>query len=206
MSRLCSAERARREAIDDLIRLGVVRSRRLVGDIGEALAAHYYGVALASNANTPGYDLKTTDGRRVQVRTLRSEPRRERTLMGAMKEPYDALLAIKLSVDYEPLRAIEVPRTVLERHTTRTAPERRGPSAWRPLKGCGGSRRQTSALSREEPRGSLAATVRRRDESSQDRGLEGARALAASTARPEDTASIEPFAVRRAVPRMRPSP
>lgn len=36
--------------------------------------------------------------------------------MGAMKEPYDALLAIKLSVDYEPLRAIEVPRTVLERH------------------------------------------------------------------------------------------
>jgi len=116
MRRLCSAERARREAIDDLISLDVVRSRRLVGDLGEALAARFYGVTLASNANTPGYDLQTTDGRRVQVRTLRSEPHYERTVMGAMKEPYDTLLAIKLSVDYEPLRAIEVPRAVLEHH------------------------------------------------------------------------------------------
>lgn len=116
MWRLCAAERTRRQAIDDLIALGVLRSRRLVADIGEALAARYYGVALALNANTPGYDLERSDGRRVQVRTLRSEPHRERTLMGVMKEPYDVLLAIKLSVDYEPLRAIEVSRSVLERH------------------------------------------------------------------------------------------
>jgi len=33
-----------------------------------------------------------------------------------MKDPYDTLLAVKLSVDYEPLRAIEVPRGVLEKH------------------------------------------------------------------------------------------
>lgn len=46
MRRLCSAERARREAIDDLISLDVVRSRRLVGDLGEALAARFYGVTL----------------------------------------------------------------------------------------------------------------------------------------------------------------
>ncbi len=116
MQRLCSAERARREVIDELIKLGVVKSRRLVADLGEALAGRYYGVALAPNANNPGYDLETTEGRRVQVRTLRSEPHRERTLMGAMKEPYDVLLAIKLSVDYEPLRAIEVARSVLEQH------------------------------------------------------------------------------------------
>jgi hypothetical protein len=116
MERLCSAERARREAIDDLIRLGVVRSRRLVADLGEALAARYYGVPLADNANELGYDLVTSDGRFVQVRALRSEPHRERTLMGVMKEPYDTLFAVKFTVDYEPLRAIEVPRNVLERH------------------------------------------------------------------------------------------
>jgi hypothetical protein len=33
-----------------------------------------------------------------------------------MKEPYDVLFAVKLTVDYEPLRAIEVPRVVLERY------------------------------------------------------------------------------------------
>ena len=116
MGRLCEAERARREAIDDLIQLGVVRSRRLVADIGEALASRFYGAPLVTNANEPGYDLAAPDGRLVQVRALRSEPHRERTLMGVMKEPYDALFAVKLSVDYEPLRAIEVPRAVLEAH------------------------------------------------------------------------------------------
>lgn len=116
MQRLCAAERARQEAIGELITLGVVRSRRLVGDLGEALAARFYGVPLAPNANTPGFDLEARDGRRVQVRTLRSELHRERTIIGVMKEPYDVLFAIKLSLDFEPLRAIEVPRPVLERH------------------------------------------------------------------------------------------
>jgi hypothetical protein len=114
MRRLCAAERARRNAIDRLIELGVVRSRRLVGDLGEAIAARYYGVSLAPNANTPGYDLRTTRRKRVQVRTLCSEPHRERTVMGVMTEPYDVLFAIKLSFDYQPLRAIEITRTVLE--------------------------------------------------------------------------------------------
>jgi hypothetical protein len=116
MERLNAAERARREAIDDLIRLGVVRSRRLVADLGEALAAQFYGVPLAENTNEPGYDLVAPDGRLVQVRALRSEPHRERTVMGAMKNPYDTLFAVKFTVDYEPLRAIEVPRSILEHH------------------------------------------------------------------------------------------
>jgi hypothetical protein len=115
MERLCQAERARRQAIEDLIRLGVVRSKRLVADLGEEIAARFYGVPLVDNANEPGYDLVARDGRRVQVRALRSTPTRERSVMGSMKEPYDALFAVKLTVDYEPLRAIEVPRAVLER-------------------------------------------------------------------------------------------
>jgi hypothetical protein len=41
---------------------------------------------------------------------------RERSVMGAMKEPYDVLFAVKLTWTYEPLRAIEVPRAVLERY------------------------------------------------------------------------------------------
>jgi hypothetical protein len=116
MQRLCAAERARRTALEDLIKLGVVRSARLVGDLGEALAARYYGVSLATSANHPGYDLEATDGRLVQVRALRSVPDGERTVMGTMKEPYDTLFAVKFSLDYEPVRAIEVPRPVLEAH------------------------------------------------------------------------------------------
>lgn len=128
LERLRVAERERRRAIDDLVRLGFVRSHRFVADIGEALAAAFYGVPLAENANEPGYDLVTRDGKRVQVRTLRSEPHRERKVIGRMKDPYDVLFAVKLSFDYEPLRAIEVPRTVLESHYPHGSLPR-GPSA-----------------------------------------------------------------------------
>lgn len=64
----------------------------------------------------PGYDLVAADGRLVQVRTLRSAANGERTSMGVMRDPYDTLFAVKLSIDFEPLRAIEVARPVLERH------------------------------------------------------------------------------------------
>jgi hypothetical protein len=123
MEQLREAERARREAITTLRDLGVLRSRGLVAELGEGLAANYYGVDLAP-PSTPGYDLQTDDGRKVQVRTLRDTPTTHRTSMGVMKEPYDVLLAIRLDQDYSPTRAIEVPRPLLEehyRHGTRTS-------------------------------------------------------------------------------------
>jgi hypothetical protein len=115
MEQLCTAERARREAIATLRGLGVLRSRGLVADLGEGIAAAFYSVALAP-PSTPGYDLETKDGRKVQVRTLRDTPTNHRTSMGVMKEPYDTLLAIRLNADYRPTCAIEVPRSILEQH------------------------------------------------------------------------------------------
>ena len=113
IERLQAAARAHRAAVGELMRLGVVRSRTLVGDLGEALAARFYGVDLAP-ASTPGYDLVTREGARVQVKTLRTTPGNWRTSMGVMGRPYDLVLAIRLDEDYRPLEAIEVPREVLE--------------------------------------------------------------------------------------------
>ena len=111
MERLRGAERERRAAIEELIRLGVVRSRVLVGDLGERVAADYYGVDLAP-VFTPGYDLVDRRGRRVQVKTLRGTPTGPRTIIGAVNDPCDVVLAIRLDFDYTPLEAIEIPRAV----------------------------------------------------------------------------------------------
>lgn len=97
MERLRAAERQRRAAIGELVRLGAVRSRVLVGDLGEQIAAAYYGVALAPQF-TPGYDLVDCNGRRVQVKTLRATPERPRTIIGALTYPSDVLLAIRLDL------------------------------------------------------------------------------------------------------------
>lgn len=108
MERLRAAERERRAAIEELMRLGVVRSRVLVGDLGEQIAARYYGVELAP-AFTPGHDLIDRRGRRIDVKTLRATPERPRSIIGELKEPCDVLLAIRLAFDYTPTEALEMP-------------------------------------------------------------------------------------------------
>jgi hypothetical protein len=118
MERLRAAERERRAAIEELIRLGYVRSHVLVGDLGERLAAEYYGVVLA-DVFTPGHDLVDRDGRRIDVKTLRAAPEGPRTIIGAFKEPCDALLAIRLHYDYTMHEALEIPADVAREHTGR---------------------------------------------------------------------------------------
>lgn len=113
MERLRAAERERHAAIGELVRLGAVRSRVLVGDLGEQIAGAYYGVALAPQF-TPGYDLMDRDGRRVQVKTLRATPERPRTIIGALTYPSDVLLAIRLDFDYSPSEALEMPVEIAE--------------------------------------------------------------------------------------------
>lgn len=115
MQRLRDAERERRAAIEDLMRLGVVRSRALVGDLGERIAADYYGVELAPMF-TPGYDLIDREGRRIQVKTLRGTPTAPRSIIGAITYPCDAVLAIRLDFDYTPTEAIEMPCGVAEEY------------------------------------------------------------------------------------------
>jgi Family of unknown function (DUF6998) len=113
MVRLRAAERERRAAIDELIRLGAIRSHVLVGDLGELIAARYYGVALPSPF-TAGYDLVDRQGNRVQVKTIRATPTRPRTIIGEVRDPCDVLLAIRLDFDYAPTEAPEIPRAVAD--------------------------------------------------------------------------------------------
>ena len=54
MKRLNAAETAKREAVRELMEIGAIRSWGLVADLGEAIAARYYGVDLAP-PSTAGY-------------------------------------------------------------------------------------------------------------------------------------------------------
>lgn len=115
MRKLAEADRARRIAIKELIELGVVRSRSLVGDLGEVVAARFYGVQLEL-PSTRGFDLRTRDGKRVPVRTLRCTPENYRTTVGTPNGPYDLLFAVRLDEEYRSMEAIEVPREVVEEY------------------------------------------------------------------------------------------
>lgn len=91
---------------------GLLRSNNLVGDVGEWIAARYYGVELAKTRTT-GYDLITRDGRRVQVKTLRDGNDGRRTEAGRVLGPCDLVLLIRLAPDYTPVEALEFPFDVV---------------------------------------------------------------------------------------------
>ena len=87
-----------------------------MGDLDEAMAAAYYGCRLEP-PGTPGYDLITRDGLRVQVRALTCTPENFRKVIGTLREPYDVLFAIRLHPDYSPLEALEAleaPKVVVD--------------------------------------------------------------------------------------------
>ena len=117
MKRLQAAERERYEAIGDLVRLGVVRSHVLVGDLGEQMAANYYGVELQPQF-TRGFDLIDPEGRRISVKTLLGTPGRPRTVIGPISDPCDVVFVLRLDFDFAPQEALEIPVGVAREHIT----------------------------------------------------------------------------------------
>src|SRR4051812_31292738 len=113
MRRLRTAERERRAAIAQLIKLGAVRSHVFVGDLGEQIAAGYYGVTLLPPF-TPGHDLVDARGRRIDVKTLHATPERPRTIIGEPKRPCDVIFALRLAYDYTAVEALEIPIDLAE--------------------------------------------------------------------------------------------
>ena len=107
-------------AVTELKDLGVLRSRTLVGDLGEQYAADFYGVQIDAEARRERhYDLIDRAGRRIEVKTLRSTPGNKRASIPPLLGDYDVLLAIRLREDYTAWYAIEVPREVVERNYPR---------------------------------------------------------------------------------------
>jgi hypothetical protein len=116
MRKLQAAEQRRWEAIGELKRLGAIRSRSIVGDIGEEMAKRFYGALELAPTSNRGYDLITPQGLKVQVKTLRCTPGNFRRTIGHLQEGYDLLFAIRLDADYTPREAIEAPRSVVRRY------------------------------------------------------------------------------------------
>ena len=102
--------RAHGEILTELTRRRIIRTRSLVGDVGEYLAAGMYGAALAAPV-TAEYDLTDTSGRRIQVKTraFATDPG-SRRFNGLEDGGFDAVLFLALDpATFEPFRAREVP-------------------------------------------------------------------------------------------------
>lgn len=109
IAQLTVAERARLEATEVLMKMGLRTGRRH----RPAIAAVFYEVALPKSG---GSDLETREGLRVSVRSLHCTGNGRRTAIGILPDGCDLLLALRLDADYAPQEAIEVPCQVVEEY------------------------------------------------------------------------------------------
>jgi Family of unknown function (DUF6998) len=89
----------------ELRRRGDVRSENNpTGDLAEALVAEYFQVDLERNSTT-GYDLRLSDGTRIQVkgrrRTSRSKPSHFGQMRNLDKDPFDDLVVVLFDEEFE---------------------------------------------------------------------------------------------------------
>jgi hypothetical protein len=79
------------ESVDQLEKLGVIRSARFLGDIGEFLCSDAFGTVLAEELRLPGHD-GMHDGKRVQIK-FNNSPTGNNINVGDPKN-YDELVVV----------------------------------------------------------------------------------------------------------------
>jgi hypothetical protein len=92
-----------------LRRLGVLRSRNIVGDLAEYYACGRLDLARAP-ASQRGYDATDREGRRVQIKGIRLPNRQLGVLRDLDKPLFDRLVAVVLGERYEVRRLLEMSR------------------------------------------------------------------------------------------------
>lgn len=80
------------------------RKLGITAEVGEILACHQFGLRLISNPRSEGFDALDSDGKRVEIKSRRSEskglPRDVGRISRFSEHPFDYALLVLLDQDY----------------------------------------------------------------------------------------------------------
>jgi hypothetical protein len=85
-----------------------------VGDIAEALVHAHYGGERASFVQA-GWDVRTPEKERIQVKAARSTPTNKRTALSPIRESdYDSVVVVLFDEDFRVTEGLKFPRELVE--------------------------------------------------------------------------------------------
>jgi len=85
-----------------------------VGDIAEAIVHAYYG-GERGGFSQPGWDIKTPDGERIQVKAMRTTATTKRRNVSPIRDTdYDSVVVVVFDEDFQVLEGLKVSREVVE--------------------------------------------------------------------------------------------
>lgn len=103
-----------KEGFDGLVSLKVIRTNKIVGDLGEYYASKRLNLELVDKKNNKGFDAKDNEGKKYEIKTRWSPNKYTyRTLFGSFSNsdrfPFDFLVCVNLNPYFEPISIIKFP-------------------------------------------------------------------------------------------------
>lgn len=93
---------------------GVIHTRNMVGEIAEAVAHSYLG-GIRGSFSQAGWDVRTSDGLRVQVKGIWRTADTKRANTSALRgQDYDSVLVIEFDEYFESATALHMQRSLVE--------------------------------------------------------------------------------------------
>jgi hypothetical protein len=96
-------------AIDALKATGVIRSRRFTGDLGEWYVAQLYSGTMADSQVEKGWDVRLTDGTRLQVKTQSYDLQNRWNYLDSDPAHFDRLVVVILNDNFTLRNLYDIP-------------------------------------------------------------------------------------------------
>jgi hypothetical protein len=94
------------DALKSLKDDGIIRTKNLVGDLGEYYCSQLFKLTLNNNVVEMGFDAKDNDEKRVEIKTRRTPESKAKVIFRSFD--FDYCLFVELNEYYEPKQIIKV--------------------------------------------------------------------------------------------------
>lgn len=94
------------EALTSLKAKKIIRTKNLVGDLGEYYCKEKFGLKLEENTVNKGFDAIDTDGLKVEIKTRRTPEGRSKVIFRSFD--FDYCLYVELDEFYQPNRILKI--------------------------------------------------------------------------------------------------
>lgn len=94
------------EALNSLKEKNIIRTKNLVGDLGEYYCKEFFELTLEENAVNKGFDAKDNEGKKVEIKTRRIPEGKSKVIFRSFD--FDYCLYVELDEFYQPISILRI--------------------------------------------------------------------------------------------------
>lgn len=94
------------EALESLKAKKIIRTKNLVGDLGEYYCKEFFGFTLEENAVNKGFDAIDKEGKKVEIKTRRTPEGKSKVIFRSFE--FDYCVYVELNEFYEPIQFLKI--------------------------------------------------------------------------------------------------